>query len=209
MDVDDPRRPSRFASTSRFASSIIERNYHSVVPTEGGSWKYGFASHLKYMGGHLNPFGERGPERTGPRDPTDPWQTTWFNQNLGWVMTNNGVGNNRAERYGPDDPRGRRDRYRYVHSIYTMFRTWMRKAINRWIYKRKRIPEIIGRYNRAPGGATQRVFTRYSEQADAEYLRRLSDVVGVTAKSGKSYGNTINAHVDKYGVPLRRSARLR
>ena len=47
-----------------------------------------------------------------------------------------------------------------------------------------------------------------TEKADTEYLRRLSDVVGVTASKGKSYGNTINAHVDKYGVPLKRSERL-
>lgn len=235
MDVDQSERRSQAnvniggnqyrmqlrPPTSQFASSIVERNYHSVVPTEAGSWTgysnfHGrFASHFPHMRGHEYPWSERGPVRTGERNPDDPVQSEWFNRNLGWVMTNNGVGNNRAAVYGPEDPlqRGDRNRYRYVHSIYTMFRTWMRRAIDRWLYRRKRVPEMlaksnIGPYNVAAGGATQRVFTRYSEQADAEYRRRLSDVTGITAYNGKSYGNTINANVDKDGVPLRRSERL-
>ena len=198
--------------TSQFATMIIERNHQSVVPGEDGSWWPGFAVHVRNPHTHAHPINSiYGPVHTGPRieDGSNPAQTNWFNENLGWVMTNNGVGNNRAQRYGPNDPRGNRESYRYVHSIYTMFRTWMRKAINRWIYKSKRIPEILGDYNRAPGGATQRVFTRYTEKADAEYLRRLREVVGTTASRGQSFGNTINAHVDKHGVPLRRSARLR
>ena len=202
-------------ATSQFSTMIIERNRQSVVPGEEGSWRFGFASHLRNLGGHAHPINFfNGPVHTGPRieDGSNPAQTNWFNENLGWVMTNNGVWNNRANRYGPNDPqeRGNRERYRYVHSIYTMFRTWMRKAINIVKYKRKRIPEILGDYNRAPGGATQRVFTRYTEKADAEYLRSLRGVVGTTSNSrGESFGNTINVHLDRHGVPSRRSERLR
>jgi hypothetical protein len=192
-----PRGP-----TSQFSTTIIERNRQSVTGGDG-SWRYGFASHVRNHGTHAHPINSiYGPVHTGPRveDGSNPAQTNWFNENLGWVMTNNGVWNNRANRYGPNDPRGNRESYRYVHSIYTMFRTWLRKGINILKYKRKRIPEILGDYNRAPGGATQRVFTRYTEQADAEYLRSLRGVVGTTARDGESLGNTIN-------VFHRRSAR--
>ena len=193
-----PRGP-----TSQFASTIIERNRQSVNPNEDGSWRGGFASHIRYSGTHAHPTTNiYGPVHVGARieDGSNELQRRWFDANLGWVMTNNGVGNNRANRYGPNDPRGDRERYRFVHSIYTMFRTWMRKAINILQYKRKRVPEILGDYNRAPGGATQRVFTRYTEKADAEYLRSLRGVVGATARPGESLGNTIN-------VFHRRSAR--
>ena len=196
-------RMQRRGPTSQFSSTIIERNRQSVNPNEEGSWRDGFASHVRYPGTHAHATTSiYGPVHVGHRieDGSNEVQRRWFDENLGWVMTNNGVGNNRANRYGPNDPRGNRESYRYVHSIYTMFRTWMRKAINILQYKRKRVPEILGDYNRAAGGATQRVFTRHTEQADAEYLRSLGGVVGTTARPGESLGNTIN-------VFHRRSAR--
>ena len=107
-----PRGP-----TSQFSTTIIERNRQSVIPGEDGTWWPGFAAHVRNMHTHAHPINHfMGPVHTGPRieDGSNPAQTNWFNENLGWVMTNNGVWNNRANRYGPNDPRGNRESYRYV-----------------------------------------------------------------------------------------------
>ena len=147
-----PSKLQRAVSTSKH-STVIPRTHDTwrkLTYTDNGplavdreDW---IPTHLANWREHLTP---RTPT---PRGGAGTQRRRWYDENLGWVMTNIGVHNMRItnERYGAVN----RVSNFYVYRIYTMIRIWMRRAIKRVraaAAKAARLPQIIG--NR--GGRTR------------------------------------------------------
>ena len=131
-------------------STIIPRNHDTwqkiVDPASYENRENWIPTHMRNWLSHSTPYG------AVPRGAAGTQQRRYYNENLGWVMTNTGEHNGRITNpgYGAEN----RISNFYVYRIYTMFRVWMRRAIERvrvrWA-KAARLPQIIG--NR--GGRTK------------------------------------------------------
>jgi hypothetical protein len=166
----------RATDTSRH-STVTPRNHRTwwELPTNHDERPAWIPIHMLNWHTHRATPDVYGPTERGQPETA---QRRWYDENLGWVMSNTGRHNNRAARYGPNDPRGDRESYHYVYWIYTALRHWMRRAIRRVreaAAKRARLPQIIG--NR--GGRWRPSVVCKGRDADDDYRYRLRPVLGL------------------------------